>query len=89
MNIVSLKNLEISNASKEETIDKNIKLNIFSEKQNFCNILESKEYFISNSRIYLWMGEFLLACLLFLLQVSQIGHLGTGSIWKMIFCEWS
>lgn len=32
MNIVSLKNLEISNASKKETIDKNIKLNIFSEK---------------------------------------------------------
>lgn len=32
MSIVSLKNLEISNASKEETIDKNIKLNIFSEK---------------------------------------------------------
>lgn len=32
MNIVSLKNLEISNASKEETIYKNIKLNIFSEK---------------------------------------------------------
>lgn len=32
MNIVLLKNLEISNASTEETIDKIIKLNIFSEK---------------------------------------------------------